>query len=291
MKIEISIPRRYFSLTLGVSKYRRLIPEAWSDIHGGKRRLFFLRCLSILPHDEAMLHIIRSILKLNKRRFLQLDPADVAAISDQLDWMRLEPSTIPIISTFHHHRTQFAFPRPEFVGGTAYEFALADSYYSEWAENPDDPKPLLRLVATLIRPLSTFQLAQTGDARIPLSSDPQKAEHAVEEWAKRFDDLDFAYTVAALRYFEGVKKEVHEIGINSGIFEKPKEDDDQSPVTNNQSPLFGWWTAFRSVAKSQQKTEEQIWQMSLWRVLSIMIEEKHKADEMERQMNNNSSKD
>ena len=91
--------------------------------------------------------------------------------------------------------------------------------------------------------------------------------------------------MSVLRYFEGVKKDVHEYGTASGIFEKPKDETDetQNPKPKTQN-LFGWWTAYRTIAKSQLKTEEQIWQMSLWHVLAIMIEEKTKADEAERQI-------
>ena len=155
----------------------------------------------------------------------------------------------------------------------------------EFLENADAPENLLRLVATLARPYSKPNFKATGDARNPLSTDPKIAEHGIELRANFFKDLDVAVVMATLRYFEGVKKEVYEMGVASGIFPKPKETKEgEEPTKSEKDALFGWWTAYRNVAKSQNKTEEEVWQMSLWRVLSVMIEEKIKADEAEKQL-------
>lgn len=277
--LKISIPHTigFFTIT---THNRRHIPSAWSDINERRRRLLFIQLLISLPFEVAMLRIIRELLGMSKRQFSIVDAADIAAISDQLAWMNLEPSTQPIIETFYHKATIYALPKPDFNGGSAYEFAQADDYYQEWLDNPQAELPLLRLIATLARPTNNAQFQKTGDARQPLSSDSREAEFDIERRANALKDLDVTAVIAVLRFFEGVKKDVHEYGVASGIFEKPKADDDTEKPKSKT--LFGWWTAFRSIAKAQNKTEEQIWAMSLWRVLSIMIEEKMKADELER---------
>jgi hypothetical protein len=277
--LKISIPHKIGFLTI-TSHNRRHIPSAWSDINERRRRLLFIQLLISLPLELAMLDIVRELLGMSKRQFSLVDPADIAAISDQLSWMNLEPSTQPIIETFNHKGKIYALPKPDFNGGSAYEFAQCDDYYQEWLDNIQSEQPLLRLIATLARPHSPTQIRKTGDARQPLSHDSREAEYDIEGRAETFKDLDITAVITVLRFFEGVKKDVHEYGVASGIFEKPKaEEDNEKPKPNN---LFGWWTAFRSIAKAQNKTEEQIWAMSLWRVLSIMIEEKMKADELER---------
>lgn len=285
MEIEITIPQKYFGINFGTKKYRRFIPGAWPLILDGKRRLTFVRYLALLPQDKAMTCIVRDILGLPKRQFARLDPADIAAIATRLDWMNL-PSTQPVLAKFQHNGAVFALPKADFVGGTAYEFAQADDYYTEWIENPQSHHDLLRLVATLTRLYSTKYLKKTGDARTPLPTNPKEAEHDIELRALQLLEADIAIIVSVLRYFEGLKKEVHEYGTASGIFPKIKENDPTPPTQS----LFGWWTAFRNVAKSQNKTEEQVWQMSLWRVLAIMIEEKTKADELEKRSEAQSEK-
>ena len=285
MEIQIKIPYKIFGRTVWTKKRRRPIPESWTHIADSGRRLTFVRTLALLPHDEAMPRIVQTLLDLPKRHFNAIEPEDIAAIADKLDWMRLEPSTQPIFDRFEHEGKVYALPKPEFDGGTAYEFAQADDHYTEWLENPDAPEALLRLVATLARTYSSRQLQKTGDARRPLSTNTREAEHDIQTRADELKNADIAIIMSVLRYFEGVKKDVHEYGTASGIFEKPKDetDDTQNPKPKTQN-LFGWWTAYRTIAKSQLKTEEQIWQMSLWHVLAIMIEEKTKADEAERQI-------
>jgi hypothetical protein len=279
MNIRISIPYKIFGATIWTRRVRRFIPDAWPVIHDGKRRLIYLRYLSILPFDKAILPIARDILKLSKYHFSVASHQDIACVVEHLDWMRLEPTVTPIFPFFSHQRRLYALPRAEFVDGTSFEFALADGYYQEWIDNPEDPAPLLQLVATICRPYDVQYLKKTGDARTPLRT--EYAEHEVEFRAKLFENLDFALVMTVLRYFEGIKQMVHNFGTASGIFDKPK---DNTENTTTKSSLFGWWTAFRSVAKTQNKTEEAVWNMALWRVLAIMMEEKHRADEAEKQM-------
>jgi hypothetical protein len=283
MKILIKIPFKIWGVTFLTRQYRREIPEAWAHIPDISRRLFFLRHLALMPNfDTARLHILKSILNLPRWAFFNINRDDLAALLEQLEWLRPNPSTIPIIDNFKHQNTVFHLPKGEFTNGKAYEFAVADDYYTSFLESPNDPEPLLRLVATLARPerKKREDNIRYGDLRIPLFT-----EHEVEFRAKYLKDIDFAIVIAVLRYFEGVKKMVYDMGIDSGIFDPPNPKDEEAETQNPKSDaLFGWWTAFRSIAKTQNKTEEQIWDMSLWRVISIMIEEKHKQDVMEKQM-------
>lgn len=282
IQILISIPRKIFGKTLWVSQYRRALPRAWTHIHDGRRRSLYIRYLSVLPFDTAVVSIAKDLLNLKPAGlFWHINPDDIAIIAESLSWMKLIPSSIPIIPSFSHKSQVYSLPRPDFLGGTAFEYATAEGYYTEWIETPDDPTPLLCLVATLCRIQNETQLIKTGDARQPLSMHP---ETEIEARAKSFDDIDFAYIVAVLRYFEGVKAKIHKMGVASGIFEMPKKDDEGNILPQKKAIGFGWWTAFRTVAKGQNKTEEQVWEMSMWRVLSIMIEEKQRFDEQEKQM-------
>jgi hypothetical protein len=278
MNIRIIIPYKIFGVTIWTRRYRRFVPSAWSAILDGKRRLLYVRMLSILPFEQGILHIARDIMGMSRYHFHLMAIEDIAAVVEKLEWMRLDPLATPIFYTFSHKKHLYALPRVDFTEGIAYEFALADNYYQEWTENPEESKPLLQLVATFCRPVDIERLHAMGDGRAVLNT--EYAEHQIEFRAKLFEDLDFAIVIAVLRYFEGVKQMVHDFGTSSGIFDKPSETPADEPKKNG---LFGWWTAFRSVAKTQNKTEEAVWSMALWRVLAIMIEEKHRADEMEKQ--------
>ena len=220
MEILIKIPYKIFGQNIWTKKYRRPIPESWTHITDSGRRLTFIRTLALLPNDVAMLHIVRTLLDLPKRHFNALEPHDIAAITAKLTWLTLVPSTQPYITRFEHEGKIYALPKPEFDGGTAYEFAQADDHYTEWLENTAAPEALIRLVATIARAYSVHEFEETGDARRPLSTNTRKAEHDIQTRAENLKNLDIAVVMSVLRYFEGVKQQVHEYGTASGIFEK-----------------------------------------------------------------------
>lgn len=263
------------------------LPTDWNDIKITER-FVFIRALALLPFEMAILEITRRLLKLSRYYFQRINTETIALITEKLAWMQLQPSSQPIILDFTHNKVRYILPKENFLNTSAYEFALADDYYNEFQEDPKNYSNLLKLVATLCRPFSEKNLLENGDARESISF--QNAEFKIESRAEKLKDLDFSVSIIVLKYFEGVKLKVHQFGTKSGLFEIPLDEEEPEILKNKQSEpkLFGWWTAFRSILKTQNKTEEQIWQMSLWRVIAIMIEEKKYADEQMKRLNTKS---
>lgn len=279
IEMGIEIPRKILGFTLHTSQYRRALPSAWSDIHDERRRLFFVRMLTLMSFETAQEHILRDILKLSERCFRQIDSLDVTAMLEKLEWMRLAPSTKPIVKRFKHKGIVYHFPKTDFLGSTAQEFALADDYYNQFVKDSDQTEPALKLLATLARPYDSKHNQRTGDPRSPLSIDPSESEHFIETNATLLADVDFSVVLAALCFWQGISQKVTNQGLKVGIFEKNKAEENQNTKLNNAN-LFGWWTSFRIIAKLQLKTEEQIWAMSFWRVFSIMLEEHNRQKEL-----------
>ena len=266
------------------ARRNRAIPTAWSEITDSAQKLLFIRALSLLPFEQAIIEIARRILKLNKWQLRRTKTEDLTFLIEQLQWMHLQASANAIISQFTHDNIIYALPKDDFIGCTAFEFATADDYFKEWTDEPKDMKPLLKMVATLCRPIDKENLLNNGEAREVIQF--KNAEFQIEKRAKKFETLDFSVIIIVLKYFEGVKKKVYEFGIQVGLFEIPLDEEESEFQKKNKSnnAVFGWWTVFRNIMKSQNRKEEEIWEMSLWRVLSIMIEEKQQSDELQKRM-------
>jgi hypothetical protein len=266
-EIHISIPRK-FGFVRWTTRRRRFLPTAWTDITSPKRRLFFLHCATFHPKPAATVEILRGVLDVPKTEFLGMSDVDIAAMSERLEWLFEPPSATPIVESFTHKDTNYFLLKPDFDNGTAFEFALADEYYNEWATNRDDADALILMVAALVR------------AHAPNA--PTLDKEVVEKRAVLLADLPVEIIIAVLRYFEAVKKDVHEIGQQVGLFDPPKEENEAESETDT-TIHFGWWTAFRSIAKQPVFGDfNGVCRAFFMDVLSFMIEEKQRNDAQEK---------
>lgn len=275
MEIEINIPRRFWRDKI----IKRRIPQTWHDIGSDKVRLRCLRIVALLNRMDARVQVLSLLLDLPKSVFLALSDDNITALSNHIEWIFAEPDTTPLIASFEHAGIRYHLPEKDFANGIAYEFALADDAYNEWLTDTKSPAPLILLVAILCREAKTQQsdIDKSGDIRIELLT-----EYQAQARAKQLTNLDFSVALAVLRYFQAVKKKVHESGVALGIFERPK------PIQNpddESNALHGWWTTFRNIAKTGvMGSEEQVWRVGFWRMFAFLQEEKKRADDMEADM-------
>lgn len=277
MEIIINIPRRF----VGNKTIKRTIPQTWYDIPDPQTRLNCLRLVSLLTKEEAAAGVLPLLLDIPKRTFLAFTADDVFVLSEKIAWIFDEIGTTPLITEFEHEGETYHLPKKDFANGTAFEFAMADDAYNEWSDNTKAAAPLIRLVAILCREAKRKQIdiERTGDIRIELNT-----EYEATARAERLELLDFGVVLAVLRYFQAIKKLVHESGIALGIFERPMPKPDNVEEKPDEA-LFGWWTTFRNIAKTGvMGNEEQVWRVNFWRLFAFLQEEKKRADDAEREI-------
>lgn len=257
----IKIPFKIFGFTFGVRRYRRSLPGAWSVIHDTERRLFYFRTLQLDPTPAAFIPILRDMLKLKDFYFYRIEPNDITVFTEILAWMR-EPLPIrALIPNFTHEGVTYHFFKPDFDNGTAFDFAIADDYYTEYVDNQDNTDALLLLASALVY----------------TDSEPRNTKEIIEKRLNTFKNLSFDYILVALRYFEALKKEIHEVGENVGLFDTPTTEGD---AENTEMPIhFGWWTSYRFIAKSQVFGDyEKVLKTQFWDILKNLIEEKQREE-------------
>ena len=270
-------------------QYRRELPESWNDVPAA-RRLAWLTWWITDPSTAAE-RITRHCVRLPRRVWSAMAPADRAALVAALEWTEPKPDCqAPPISSFRHRGRTYLFPRPKFENGTCIDFALSDDYYSQFAST-GDPVWLMRLCATLCRERkrNRKQALTSGDERVSLR---QKEE--VEDRVRRLKGLSPVILVAALMYFAGVKQYVSKV--YHVLFDKPPEDmpaDDTQPDQDSGGPKFGWWSVFMGLANHDVQAYEALLQRR-FNLICVFLVDQHDRNEKlrahyERERRKNSS--
>ncbi len=269
--IEINIKRK-----IGSSRYLRSIPVRWLDITNDERRIFLFKLSIIHKRERARVEVLRSILDLPKSVFNALSDLDIECLCQKIDWIFDKSTELPIQNIVQCDGITYFLPSAHFDNGTAFEFALADEHYINWIKDMTQAESLFIAIATLLR------------------TDPKKPnlnKDEIIERSKKLHTVEIEYLALVLHYFESLKQDIHDIGSRVGLFEQKKTDKSNDDATKEEIPEpekidFGWWTSFRSIAKSGVFGDfEKVCASNFFDVFKFCIEEKQRADAHEAEMN------
>lgn len=257
MKIIIKIPYTKGNIKWYTRRYHRHLPESWADITDLTKRVQYFKMLW-MDGETALVEILKDIIQIPKVSFLSIHDHDMTLLLDQLAWMRDDLGVEPLIPQFSHDDTVYHFPKPDFDNGIAREYALADEYYSLFAKDEEDTDSLLLLTAAIVRLNPSV---------------PNQSREIVENRLESFKTLPFEIILVALRYFEALKKEVYDLGLSLQLFDSlPDENEEDTDIIQ-----FGWWTAYRYIAKSHVFGDfNGVCNSLFWDVFKYLIEEKQR---------------
>lgn len=281
---------RKIEITVGSAKpwslfrrkcYRRDLPSSWGDLQPS-RRLSLFRILLSAPEHVAQVAALREILRLPKAAFLGLDAMDIQAMLDAMPWLRMAESAEPILAEFRHRGQMYYAPKSHGLNLVGLEYPIADEAFNQYlASGKKDDLNLL--VGTLYRepnPNSEAAISR-GDVRIPLLSRWEAEARAI-----RIAGVDDTVKIAALLYFAGVKKYVHQ-AYGQHLFEQPEEDEEGNPIPAT-TPSLGWWGVYFNLATDGPfgRNVEEVYQTSFHDICLYLVERKRQQDkiDMERRM-------
>lgn len=211
------------------------IPETWKDVPEKKRLQSLRICLGMeYPYNWAS--ICKKIIGLKAKELNAIPAVQLWDLYESLKWMSNEPVTEPVVSSFKHNGTTYYLPAEKLWNASAIEFAIADEYYTQFADSKE-PDKLLFLLATLARPEDPDKPRhkKLEDKRIPLMN-----REEAEERAQDLAGVDPAYIHIAFLYFTGCKKWIHDT-YGQYIFNEDGE--------SEKDPL-GWWGTFMRLAET-----------------------------------------
>ena len=256
----------------------RDIPQSWGDLIESEKRKA-LNWMLKLGADKGRAMFLKSYLKLPRWVYFFIDTEDWADLLTQVAFLNLEPITAPIFGQFLHRDEVYYLPKAEFTNGSAGEWALALDFYNEFGESKDI-NDLLKLVAVLAREnrQNEADTIRYGDVRVLIHDNSDE----VETRAEKLEGLDPAIIMSVLRYFEGIKMLIHDLGVQSDLWDNPAKDAGKTNKLNKQDSvaIFGWRTIYRSLAESVSEYDV-IFQRKFWEIFSIMKEKKVATDAME----------
>lgn len=267
----------HFKLKLPPFTLKRSLPTQWHDMRQAEK-IEAVGFLAIYGDQEGRVKYLRKCLKLPNLLKKFLSQEDEADLLQHLAFMNLEASSTPIFDTFAQNKVHYYLPKTDFVNGSAIEFILALDYYQEYGENQDTDY-LLKLVAVLAREKRENEAdnVKFGDIRVPIHDNSDEAELR----ALKFKDLPKEIIIAVLRYFEGVKQLIHDLGVESELWKNPKEGDEGKNTEG--VALFGWRTVLRGLANGSISEYDILCQRPFWEIFQIMKEKKAANDALEAQ--------
>lgn len=217
---------------------KRVLPTTWAQIPA-EQRLPLLRQLLSFPGETGKIICLKKLLDLPAAWWHNLDEAQIAALTEAMPFLQLQPSAVPMLQYFEHRGTRYYSPAAHGENLVAIEYPIADEAFT--AAVAGDEKSLRLLTATLCREASTDTAAveRRGDIRVPIES-----RHQAEARAERLRGLPAEAQFAALYFFAGMKEYVHR-NFGKWLFNLP-EDGEEQPV--EQTSSLGWWSVYFSVA-------------------------------------------
>jgi|GEM_PF-3828678 len=265
MNIEITVQKNKKATT-----YQRSIPGGWNDIDSlEKRLLYFKKCVT-LEKEIAQIEILKDILELPKSLFLSLSATDLVQIAEQIAFMFEKVSSLPITDRFDWASRTWYMPKKSFDNGTAFEFAFADEFYTEFAQNPDDVEAVIICCAALLR------------------AEPKKPNLNREEILENAElllDLPIEFLAIVIHYFEALKININQSGKDAELFKENIPQEGEININVGNQINFGWWTTYRSIAKlGVFGNFAAVCASNFWDVFKFCIEEKQRTDEQERIM-------
>ncbi len=254
-------------------EYRRDLPLSFEEVPKS-RLLPLIRVL--LQRDENRIFAAEVLLDL-PRPILALIPAEeFGFILSNLEWCKLEPSSVRPMPYFEHDGVEYYYPLSSFQNGNCLEFALADDYFNEYVES-GNPSDLRKLVATLCREKKEHKsdALRTGDDRVPLMS---RAE--AEARAQRLSTLPEEVCALVLYYFAGVKQEIAET-YGEWLFDSEEEPTAEAkPTAKKSGVMFGWWSVFFDMAENVANLTT-VYQTSFHTLCMMLVERRKRASEQE----------
>lgn len=236
------------------------LPTHWGEIVPSVR----LECLRLLLSSESIatrLIILKKLIKLPKWVWLALSDDDLSALLNAIDWMKIEPSTVPIISAIIWKGKTYTLPATNFDNGTAVQFPLADKFLQAFTEKGEE-EDLLRLVASLC-------LAAKND------------EFIIEKRAELLRGLPQETQVAVMLYFIGIKQFIADTYGEYLFDEEEEEEDLLVRVSVSHFPNFGWWAAYLQIAESGVfGNYEQVLNTNFHKVIMYLIEKRKESKRM-----------
>lgn len=230
-------------------RFLLLLPEHWEEVQPDARRRRWWRWAVILPPAAAGRAMVRDLIPATFRR--RMSEMDFAALALQLSWTTAEPQCEHVpIPHYTMAARMYHFPTTKGENMTCIEYAIADEYYTAYADGDTAALPLL--TATLWRQSDNEPGAalRRGDRRVPLYD---KAE--IVHRARVLSEAPAEIHLQSLHYFGGLKKYIHRV-YGNWLFEQPDDeggDDDEEPMETTGTtgqPDFGWWGIFQEVAES-----------------------------------------
>jgi hypothetical protein len=260
------------------SKYRtfkRKLPTSWADMTQ-KDKIEAVRFIVLLGIESGKSNILKKLLDLPEYVWQTMSIEDKADLLDKLSFMSLDATTVPIFQSFIHKQEEYHLPKPDFINGSAIEFILSLDYYQEYGENQDTDY-LLKLVAALARERRADEKENVkfGDIRIPIHDNSDEAETR----ALKFKSLPNEIIISVLRYFEGVKKMIHDLGVESDLWKNPQND---GKISQSEVALYGWRTVLRNLGGSIAEYD-RLCQRPFWEIFQILQEKKAANDAIEAQ--------
>jgi hypothetical protein len=255
IKLKIKTPKFW-----GVKSLVRELPQSWAEIECDAKRLNIYGRIILNSDDDSLFSILKDLLCLPKFVFVNIQNNDLVVMLDCLAWMKEDVGVRSLIPNFTHQGVVYYFPKNDFDIGSAFEYALADEYYTAYAEDTSDIDALYLLASALMR-------------INPNESNSSKA--IVESRLDIFKELPDEIIIMALRYFEALRKEVFELGNSVNLFDAPNQGEEKSDDTIE----FGWWTGYRFIAKSQVFGNfKGVCEALFWDVFKYLIEEKQREN-------------
>ena len=236
-QIEVTIPlsrRRLWRIWR--KKYTCSLAENWAELTETERLFCLQKLLAIADATVAKSCVLPRLLKMPTEVFFDLDEDDQSALIDQLDWLKIEGHSTPLIKEFTHNGTGYTLPKAKFQDGTAIEFALADQFLETFTQS-GDTQDLLKLVGALAAPTEKGK-------RLPLLN-REDAEHRADV----LRGLPFETAMAVLLCGVGVKEYVSKS--YPFLFDDADDEDDVNVrAAVAHFPNFGWWGAYLGIAET-----------------------------------------
>lgn len=278
VEVKMELKRRHL-LTGLRRRFVLALPESWAEVPDKLRQRWW-RWAFTMPIEAARAKALATMLRrlpwLVRRR---VPPEDRASMLGLLSWMDAQPDCVSIaLPQATIKNTDFHLPTPKGENMSCIEFALGDDLYKEYGEK-EESHTLHMLTWLLYREADTDQAAvdARGDIRVPLRS---RAE--IERRLQRYGVPPAEMQVQAVLFFGGLKSFLHGT-FGQWIFQIPDEDDEEGAAPpQNDTPNFGWWGVFQSVAEGRVFGDlEKVYQSSLYEVCVYLVRKRAEQIQLE----------
>lgn len=258
------------------------LPEKWAEVTP-KQAFELMPLVALPPSPKASFRALKVFMNGSSKYLRKMRPGQVASLTFCVSWLWEEDMTEAVIPWFEQDGQRYLLPDAMLENITCLEWLLAEEYYKELLESPNE-KSMQNLMGTLCREPDRDKAAGMArdDMRVVLYSRKE-----AEQRGQRLVDVDERVKLFVMAFFSGCKKWVHTT-YKSWLFKGPEEGEENEQPTSIIDQL-GWYGIFQNVAESGVfgNMENVLVRTKFKDVCLFLITKKEQYEEMKRKQKSN----